>query len=418
MSLCMKILLLCLLPVACVFGQEQQAETGNSAARLQQLEQKVQELQQQINALKSQMGATAQPATVPAEAPVAESQSFTVTAPPPDISRLHFRGFGELNYEVLDQRNPEIANGGFVAGSAGNFFLGDFDLLVTAGLSPRAGVIGEVDFEETDAQHFDVDVRRLLLNYNFNDWLRASFGRYQIAIGYYNSVFPSGAWLQTMADRPLIVSFPGQGGVVPVEAIGASFKGAIPSGKVGLNYLFEYGSSDTIRNRFGGSVVPEDENNSNAINVGLFLHPDGVPGLEIGGSFYHDNISDDRNLSIRYGQSIVNGHVVYVAHGWEFLNEAMLIRHAELNSSTVFNMPGGYTQISKQLGHVRPFFRFQHLNANPRSILHDVQLRYGPSFGARYDFNSNIAFKLQFDNTERKAEPDLNGVQTELSFNF
>jgi hypothetical protein len=81
-------------------------------------------------------------------------------------------------------------------------------------------------------------------------------------------------------------------------------------------------------------------------------------------------------------------------------------------------MPAAYSQISKEIGHVRPFFRFQYLNTNPRSTLHDVRLRYGPSFGARYDFNPNVAFKLQFDHTDRRPQPDLNGVQSEISFAF
>lgn len=114
----------------------------------------------------------------------------------------------------------------------------------------------------------------------------------------------------------------------------------------------------------------------------------------------------------------MNAHVAYVARGLEFLNEGVVIRHSELNGPNLFNMPSAYTLISKQFGHVRPFFRFQYLNMNPQSALHDVLLRYGPSFGARYDFNRHIALKLQFDHTWRKSQPVLNGVQTQLSFAF
>ena len=40
---------------------------------------------------------------------------------------------------------------------------------------------------------------------------------------------------------------------MPVQAIGVSLKGVVPSGKFGLNYLFEYGSSDTMRTRLDGT---------------------------------------------------------------------------------------------------------------------------------------------------------------------
>ena len=383
---------------------------------LESLQREVQQLQEQLSILQAQLAA--QP--IPASTVSSEPPTVLVNDQPPDRdrSRITLRGFGEVNYQALDQRRPEIAGGGFVPGSAANFYTGDFDLLLTAPISSRVNVLSEIDFAETDAQHFDVEIERLLLNYDSKNWLRVSAGRYQTGIGYYNTVFMSGAWPQTMADRPLIMAFPKEGGVLPVQAIGVSFNGAIPSGKIGLNYLFEYGSSDTMRTRLDGTESIDDENNGNQVNAGIFLRPDWVSGLEVGGSFYHDNISDDRNLSVRYGQSILNAHIVYVARGLEFLNEGVLIRHAQTSGPNLFNMPGAYTQISKQFGHVRPFFRFQYLNTNPRSTFHDVGLRYGPSFGARYDFNSNVAFKLQFDHTERRPEPDLNGIQTEISFAF
>jgi hypothetical protein len=393
-------------------GQDKPAD----APTLESLQREVQQLQEQLSILQAQLAA--QPISVPPPAPPESATVALAGTATRERPHINIRGFGEVNYQALDLRQPEIAGGGFVPGSAANFYTGDFDLLLTAPLSERLNVLSEINFEETDAQHFEVDVERFLLNYDCKDWLRFSAGRYQTAIGYYNTVFMSGAWPQTMADRPLIMAFSDVGGVMPVQAIGVSLKGAIPSGKLGLNYLFEYGSSDTMRTRLDGTESIDDENNGNQVNVGIFLRPDWIPGLEVGGSFYHDNISDDRNLSVRYGQSILNAHIVYVARGLEFLNEGVLIRHAQTGGPNLFNMPGAYTQISKEFGHVRPFFRFQYVNTNPRSALHDVRLRYGPSFGARYDFNTNVAFKLQFDHTERQPQPGLNGIQTEISFAF
>jgi len=186
-----------------------------------------------------------------------------------------------------------------------------------------------------------------------------------------------------------------------------------------LNYLFEYGSSDTVRPDINGSGQIDDENNGNHINLGLFVRPEVLPGLQIGGSFYHDKIGDSSlPSSARIGQTIVNAHVVYVAHGFEILNEGFLIRHT-LQNGLVLNMPAFYSQFSKRLGRVRPFFRYQYVNTNNQStIFDDVGLRYGPSFGARYDFTENIAFKAQLDHTVREDLPDLNGLQLQVAFAF
>ena len=197
-----------------------------------------------------------------------------------------------------------------------------------------------------------------------------------------------------------------------------STTGVIPSGKLGLHYIAEYGSSDTIRPTLDG-IGSEDENNGNQINFGLFAQPESVPGMQIGASVYHDRISDfARGPSVRLGQTIANVHGVYVRHGIEFLNEGFLIRHVYEKSPLVFNMPAFYSQASKRFGPVRPFFRYQYTNANPESLLKDISLRRGPSFGMRYDFNENFAFKTQFDHTARKNQPDLNSLHLQLAFTF
>ena len=112
--------------------------------------------------------------------------------------------------------------------------------------------------------------------------------------------------------------------------------------------------------------------------------------------------------------------MVYVAHGIEFLNEGFLIRQTVIGGSLHFDQPAFYSQFSKQLGRLRPFFRYQYVNANSNSnaILDDVGLRYGPSFGARFDLNNYIAFKAQLDHTARAGEPDLNGLQLQFAFTF
>lgn len=394
-------------------AQEQaKPQPQSDTQTLQDLQTQLHQLQEQMSALQARMG------ELSAQPPAAEPAN-PVTSPVSDQDHsIHWRGFGEADYKGLDQRQPELGSDGFVPGSAANFYTGTFDLLLTSAISNRARVLSEINFEENDAQEFDIDIERLLLTYDFKDWLQASFGRYQTAIGYYNTTFMRASWPQTMADRPLIMSFPDDGGILPVQAIGMSLRGAIPSGPLGLNYVFEYGSSDTIRHELNGSGRIDDENNGNQVNVGMFMRPLKLPGWEFGGSFYHDMISDDRNQSIRYGQTILNAHVVYTAGGIEFLNEGILVRDAQQLGANEFNMPGFYTQFSKQVRHLRPFFRYQYVNTNPRSPLHDVLLRYGPSFGARYDFNPNIAFKLQFDREARKALSDLDGAHAQLAFTF
>ena len=88
-------------------GRAQQATTPPT---LTDLDQQVQQLRQELALLEAQLAAqAAQPS----------AQQESLVPPPaeslPKAERINFRGFGELNYKVLDQRKPEIASGGFVA---------------------------------------------------------------------------------------------------------------------------------------------------------------------------------------------------------------------------------------------------------------------------------------------------------------
>ena len=418
------------------------------AEQIKQLQQQDYDLLERIKSLEEKQApalpGTEADASSPPPPPLAQP-TVQLPAPPPapaampkdrhDLHGIQWRGFGEVDYQILNQRQPELGTGGFVPGSAGNFYTGDFGLFLTSRLTAKASVLAEIIFEEGDGQSYSVDLRRMLLKYEYDDHLKMSFGRYQTNIGYYNWAFRSAAWLQTTADRPLVMQYASDGGLLPTQAIGVSVTGAIPSGKLGLNYVAEYGSSDTIRPDISGDGLVTDENNGNQTNVGLFIRPDELRGLQIGTSYYHDQVSNNvlnpsgaqvplapgsLGYSARYGQTIVNAYAVYVAHGIEFLNEGFLIRQALIGGPLHFDTPAFYSQFSKQIWRVRPFFRYQYVNANTNvnSIVDDVGLRYGPSFGVRYNLNDYMAFTTQVDHTVRGREPGLNGMQLQFAFTF
>lgn len=411
--------------------------------QIKDLQQHDRDLEERIKILEANQKGVASPeptASAPAVAAPAEAQ---VAAPLPEVHLargIQWRGFAEVDYKVLNQAVPETGFYGFVPGSAGNFYTGDFGLFLTARLTDKASVLSEIDFQEADAQSFAVNLRRMLLKYDINDHLKLSFGRYQTSDGYYNWAFRSAAWLQTTADRPLVMEFAQDGGILPTQAVGVSVSGAIPSGRLGLNYVAEYGLDDTIRPDINGDGLRTDENNGNQVNLALFLRPEYVRGLRIGGSIAHDQISNlnsyasggglvlaggdaeiPNEFSARWNQTIVNGHIVYVSQKFEFLNEGFLIRHALIGDSSAFkhNTPAFYSQVSRKVGLIRPFFRYQYVNASPLNIIYDdVGLRYGPSFGFRYDLNDYFAFKAQLDRTSRRGLPDLDGLHFQIAATF
>jgi len=91
-------------------------------------------------------------------------------------------------------------------------------------------------------------------------------------------------------------------------------------------------------------------------------------------------------------------HVVIIHPTYEWLNEAVIIRHSIIGGNKVYNTPGFYTQVSRQFGSFRPYFRYQYVNvANTEPIFPDVGLRHGPTAGLRYDVDEFGGLKFQYD---------------------
>jgi hypothetical protein len=416
------------------------ADIASLTQQVKALQEETKELRERIKLLEGP--AAAEPPTLKEPSPAQTAQSVPASsneedkelrAELHDLRRIQWKGFGEVDYKVLNQRTPEVGTYGFVPGSAGNFYSGDFDLFLHSQMNSRTSVLADLAFEETDAQNYKLDPRQIVLTFDVNEHLRMSFGRFQTGIGYYNWAFRSAAWLQTTADRPLVMEYASNGGILPTQGIGVATTGAIPSGAIGLHYIAEYGSSDTMRPDLTGDGIINDENNGNFFNLGLFIQPDAVPGLRVGGTFYHDRISDLIILTdptaqppavtpspgTRFNQAILNAHVVYISRGIEFLNEGFLIRHSVVGGQEAFNTPAFYSQVSRKWGPIRPFVRYQYANASARNpIFDDLGLRAGPSFGAAYNFNDYITFKAQLDHTLRRNLPDLNGLHLQAAFVF
>lgn len=160
-----------------------------------------------------------------------------------------------------------------------------------------------------------------------------------------------------------------------------------------------------------------DENNGKSFNLALCACPEAVRGLQIGFSGYHDNLTPLGAPNVR--ETILAAHVVYQRARFEFLNEAVLLRHSSAGSSPSVNTLGFYTQISRQFGSYRPYFRCQYVNVPDRDPLFpDVHLQEGPSFGLRYNVGEFVGLKLQYDRTLRRQLPAFNTLNLQMSFTF
>jgi hypothetical protein len=337
-----------------------------------------------------------------------------------DVSRtlLRIRGFGDISLHGDTQK-----------GDTTSFSLGQLDLFVTSDVSDKFKFLSEIVFEAGATNiygsvvgpenSFGVDIERYLLQYSHNDYFNISAGRGHTAIGYYNTAYHHSSWLQTTTGRPFLFNFEDQGGILPIHMVGVSASGQIPSGPLGLHYVAEMGNGRASRQPLEEEPVQNeiDDQNHKAWNLALFARPEGIHGLQTGFSVYRDLLAPLNQP--RISESILAAHAVLMRPKYEWLNEALLDRHAIVGTNTSINTPGFYSQVSRQFGSYRPYLRYQYVNApNREPVFPDVQLRHGPSAGLRFDASESVALKFQYDYTFLRNQPGMSELALQLGFTF
>lgn len=396
-----------LLACAISASAQQDSSAAPSQDEVKQLQQRIDALENQVKQLEEKQAA----APVAAPAPEQEMPSINEVAP-----RLKLIVFGDVGASVLSH-------------VPSTFEFGSLDLFMTARLSNKVSALGEALFIAQSDNSVGVDVERLLLGYRQSDYFDVSIGRYHTWVGYYNTAFNKGEFLETAIDRPFFYQFDDTGGFLPMQDLGVNVTGKIPSGRMGLNYVLEVGNGRA----WGLNVEPaqnyQDANDSKAINGGLFVRPEKFSGLQVGFSLRHDHLTVP---GPSVGETIGTVHAVFTNSKYEILNEGVLVRHVE-PTGPVFNTACFYSQFSRAFGNWRPYFRYQYFNApsNDPVFIYASSNQYaplymtsfvgrlnGPSLGIRYDFTAHSALKLQFDRYELRGLQDANQVSSQVAFTF
>ncbi len=376
--------------------------------RVRELEAKVKQLEEKEAASAPAPAPAAAPAPAPAPEPAPAMEQPQVNAV---ADRLKLLLFGDTGYQT-----------GHFYGPTSSFEFGEFDMFATARLTDHVSVLGEVLYTASSTNSISLDIERLTLKYHQNDYFNATIGRIHTAIGYYNTAFNRGDYFQTATGRPTMFEFDDQGGFLPLQDLGIVIDGQLPSGKLGLGYVFEV----TNGRVYGADVQPaqnsSDANSSKAVNFGLSAKPEKIPGLIVGFSYRHDYLSDALNLHI--SETIPVVYVVYKNSKFEWLNEAMYVTH-KLPGGASFHTPGFYSQISRKFGHYQPYFRYDYVNAPADDPIYgnDVELPVvgrinGPTAGIRWDFTRFTALKFQFVREGERGDKSTNGGNAQFDFTF
>jgi len=372
-----------------------------------QLVQRIQELEREVQALKT----PSQPAPAPAPViPMLDAPVVHEVNP-----RLQLNVFGDVGFEAIDQKHA-VSN---------TFEIGSMDLFMTSRLSNRVSLLGEILLISSEDNSINLDIERLLLQYRQNDYFGFGIGRYHSTIGYYNTTFHQGAWFETAIGRPFMYAFDDEGGFLPLQEVGVTTSGQIPSGKLGLNYVAEIGNGRDHLLNSEPAQNAQDSNNGKSVNVAIYARPRWVSGLQAGFTVYHDSLTFSDKIN--HSELISTAYVIFANSTYEFLNEGMVVRHGKTSTGApgIFHTAAFYTQISRAFGKYRPYFRYQYINAATDEPIYGdptdgpvVGRRNGPTAGVRYDFNQHAAFKLQYERFAVRGLDSFNGLDSQFAFTF
>ena len=407
------------------------SQTSQSEPSIQSLLDRIQQMEKRISELEEREGKeVAAQTSNPAWPGPADDQSAQANASPGQVlhsehetiptevreAEIHYpslqiRGFGDVDFQSTDQKE-----------SSSGFSLGQLDLHFVSPLSRKVSYFGEVTFT-AQPNTYDLNVERSFVRFDYNDYFKISFGKFHTPIGYWNTAFHHGAWLQTTIIRPQMIKFGGT--FTPVHIVGAQAEGSIPSGGLGLRYSLALGNGRNAT--FSKAGDSGDVNNNRAWLAMVSAQPARLYGLELGGSYYHDELTPKPGVNFR--EWIAGGYVAWTKGRPELLAEYENVHHTSLETSQTFNTTGYYAQVAYRLpwqeSKWKPYYRFEYIHRPTQEPVWDitgtssVEDLIGSLVGVRWDITNFACFKGEYRKfRQATGTPSVNGAFFQSAFTF
>lgn len=315
---------------------------------------------------------------------------------------VHAMVFGDASYLATERSIPS----GFVMGQAVGHLI--------ASLTDRLAYFGEVTLSPQPTG-YTVELERSILRYDFTDAFKLSGGRFHTPIGFWNTAFHHGTWLQTTVSRPEMVKYGSQ--FIPTHFVGAMTEGNVPVGNFGLGYSFGVGNGRaSIISRAGDAGDPTS---NRAVTASLSLRPSMLYGLQFGGSYYKDRVAPATGGAADEG--ISSAYVAWQHESPELIAEYIDVRHTPVGAGTDDNH-GFYVQGAYRLPGAahdfKPYARTERIVTSPNDpVFLPLALGYvGNLGGVRYDFAPFAALKAEFRSEHFQGKPWTKSFLLNASF--
>lgn len=320
---------------------------------------------------------------------------------------IQVMGFGDIGYVATERDVPE----GFVLGQAVGH--------VNAILSDRLFFFGEIS-ASARAAGFAIEAERLILRYDFADQFKLSAGRFHTPIGFWNTAYHHGSWLQTTVGRPEVVRYGSR--LVPVHFVGLLAEGNLPGSPLGPSYTAGVGNGRHANIARAGDAG--DVNGRRAALLSLALRPVGLAGLQIGSTLYLDRAAVEQDGGgAEVDERILSAHLVREREDPELIAEYAHMLHdpvggiGEAAASEAYYVQVGY-RLPGGARALKPYARAERIRiARGDLLLSPTSSSYDALIGGiRYDFAPYAALKAEVRSEEFAAAERYQSLHLQASF--
>jgi hypothetical protein len=338
-----------------------------------------------------------------------EAPAYQIENPYPNFA-IHL--FGEAHYYSEDMNGK----GDVVSGQQVGHLI--------SSLSDHLTIFSEVTLT-TKSSKTTTDVERFIVRYDFSDRFKLSVGKYHTPLGYWNSTYHHGAWLQTTIDRPRVMKFGSQ--IIPIHFEGILLEGAVPVDS--LNFGYRAGVGNGLHNNISVQGGHHDvTQGDNAITLQTYIRSSALPGLEFGASYYQDtvNMEEQEDHSSpehlpNIKESITGFHVALEREELEIVAEYIYWDHQLDKGGELSNTGSGYyIQVARRLDgqfeKLKPYLRFDKISADQDDILFAQDQSFeSTTLGLRYDIADYTTLKMEYRNEQVSKNKRYNSVALQLS---
>jgi len=320
---------------------------------------------------------------------------------------FRFSGFSDVVFKASDESDPDASS---------EFQEGQFVLHVVSDISSRIDFFAELSLTARDSE-FSTEVERSIIKFTYNDFLKASLGRFHTPVNWWNTAFHHGQWLQTTISRPAMTRFGGE--FIPVHFVGGILEGSLPSGPAHLGYVFGVGNGRSENIARGGDAG--DVNNNRAVLLKLFSRPSRPFRLEVGGSYYLDKISRDGFEDL--DEALASLYLAWSGETPEVIGEWARIEREGETSGTSFDSSAWYLQVAYRLPFLeslfKPYTRYEKIDVADGEPVFTTQTdSEGYLIGLRADVASFVALKGEWRHQQTSGNPYDDVYFFQVSFAF